>query len=88
MLIDMSPPSFFDSSSSRGYPDNGSDKCYCCDELVGYDDAETIREQLRTGGENCMWCGEDFELGDEDREYLLEDTNGIKTNTHLTNSNP
>ena len=53
------------------------DKCLCCDETVGEDDAQTIAIQLNNREKNCMWCGDDFNLSDEEVEYIVDDNSDI-----------
>lgn len=50
------------------------DKCCCCDENVGIDDAKTIFDQVKNCEKICMWCGDGFDITDDERTEILEDS--------------
>lgn len=52
---------------------HNNNKCCCCGELVGEDDAKVIYEQIKNCEENCMWCAEDFNLTQDERDVVLDD---------------
>ena len=53
----------------------GSGECLCCEEEVGDEDAVAIIKQLENREKNCMWCGEDFDLTEEEIETALSENN-------------
>lgn len=55
-----------------------NEKCQCCDEDVGYDDAAEILKQLENGEKNCMWCGYDFDLTEEEIVHILNGDDDVE----------
>jgi len=57
--------------------DEHEHKCLCCQEVVGDEDSRAIVEQLKNREKNCMWCGYDFDIAEEDILHRLEDEGAI-----------
>lgn len=59
-----------------------SGNCACCGEQVGVEDSDTIRLQLQNREKNCFWCGEDFDLNEDEIEECIANPHDY-TNDHF-----